>query len=326
MTEFQLSLSRRLVEEKKVAETTAAAYLKTLHLLNDKKPFKNLSFLKNTETILGKMKDYAESTQRALLAAVVSVLSLFAEKPAYKKVYAFYADKMADGTQQRKENPPDTSKKSKKQEDNWMTWEEVNTKRNEMLQEVKTYGKKVDEQQFNHLLSTLVLSLYTLTQPRRNQDYLDMMVVKGKKEPESTETNYLLVDKTPKQFIFNKFKTAKKYGKQVIDIPEELKEMIALYLRHHPLKKDPVFPFLVSFDGTPLTAVNAITRILNRIFGKKVGSSMLRHIYLSSKYDIEEMTEDARAMGHSVEEQKKYLKGSGEVVQSVEVPTLSTTD
>jgi hypothetical protein len=50
---------------------------------------------------------------------------------------------------------------------------------------------------------------------------------------------------------------------------------------------------------------------------------MLRHIFLSSKYDINEMETDAKAMGHSVEEQKKYLRGSGEEdnVQSVNVPT-----
>ncbi len=35
---------------------------------------------------------------------------------------------------------------------------------------------------------------------------------------------------------------------------------------------------------------------------------MLRHIYLSSKYDIAEMKADAEAMGHTINEQKKYLK------------------
>jgi hypothetical protein len=67
--------------------------------------------------------------------------------------------------------------------------------------------------------------------------------------------------------------------------------------------------------------VNAITRILNRIFGRKVAASMLRHIYLSDKYDIKEMKADADAMGHSLEEQKKYMKG-GESAQSVSLPAI----
>jgi hypothetical protein len=44
------------------------------------------------------------------------------------------------------------------------------------------------------------------------------------------------------------------------------------------------------------------------VFGKQIGSSMLRHIYLSSKYDIDEMKKDADAMGHSLGVQKEYMK------------------
>jgi hypothetical protein len=44
------------------------------------------------------------------------------------------------------------------------------------------------------------------------------------------------------------------------------------------------------------------------VFGKNVGSSMLRHIYLSDKYNIKEMKEDAEKMGHTVEQQRDYMK------------------
>jgi hypothetical protein len=59
-----------------------------------------------------------------------------------------------------------------------------------------------------------------------------------------------------------------------------------------------------------MVAVNAITRVLNRVFGKKIGSSMLRHIYLSDKYkdQNEEMKKDAEAMGHSLDLQRAYIK------------------
>jgi hypothetical protein len=68
--------------------------------------------------------------------------------------------------------------------------------------------------------------------------------------------------------------------------------------------------FLVSQSGEPLTAVNAITRLLNKVFGKKIGSSMLRHIYISDKYKdvMEEQQKDAANMGHSVELQREYFK------------------
>jgi hypothetical protein len=55
-------------------------------------------------------------------------------------------------------------------------------------------------------------------------------------------------------------------------------------------------PFLVKFDGTPLDASNQITRILNKIFDKRVSVSMLRNIYLTDKYSgvMKEMKEDVK--------------------------------
>jgi hypothetical protein len=134
-----------------------------------------------------------------------------------------------------------------------------------------------------------------------------------------TSKNYL--DLLGSQFIFNKYKTAKKYGTQTVDFQnaDMLKDVLTMYLKHHPLHKGKVtknteFRFLAYQDGSPLSAVNSITRILNKSFGKKVGSSMLRHIYLSSKYaDIkDEQQRDADAMGHSVAEQQGvYVKTEG---------------
>jgi integrase len=128
------------------------------------------------------------------------------------------------------------------------------------------------------------------------------------------DTNYMDVDK--KQFIFNAYKTARKEGQLREEIPSELQAIISIYLKLHPLLKGKKIvkgtnvPFLVYYDGKPLSQVNAITRILNKIFGKKVGSSMLRHIYLSSKYGnvLQDMKEDATAMSHSVDTQKDYIK------------------
>jgi len=87
-------------------------------------------------------------------------------------------------------------------------------------------------------------------------------------------------------------------------------------LKHHPLlkgKKSDI-PFLVDSNGTHYTATNAITRILNKLFGKKVGSSMLRKIYLTSKYGdkldlLKEMKHISSQMGHSpATQQGVYIK------------------
>lgn len=322
VSEFMLNLAKELIEHKKVAESTANVYVKSLYMLNGKVPFKTLTFLKDTGEIEKKIVGYSDNTQKALYTTMASVLSLYKDKATYKKIYTYYYDKMMDKAKDMK--TIDTSEKTEKEKDNWIEWKTVCEKSAQLATECSKFitSKNITPEQYNTLLSWVILSLYTETQPRRNQDYLDMYVVKKWNDTMGTDKNYL--DLATKQFIFNKFKTQKTYGQQKIAIPESLMSVITMYLKHHPLvkgnkTKTTEFKFLVFQDGSPLTAVNAITRILNRVFGKNVGSSMLRHSFLSSKYDIDEMETDAKAMGHSVEEQRKYMKGSGEeVIQSVE--------
>jgi hypothetical protein len=314
-TEFMLQLGKQMMDQRKVAESTANAYIKSLYTLNGKKPFKNLSFLKNTEAIDKIISEYAENTQRALYATISSVLGLYKDKPTFKKVYNHYYDKVKVKKAESREIEA-KNEKTDKQKENWISWEDIEKRKSELFEDVgKFLGKKsIDSTQYERLLQFVVLALYTEVQPRRNQDYLDMYIVKKWNDKMPTDKNYL--DVAGKKFIYNKYKTAKKWGTQTQEIPESLWKVIDIFLKYHPIwkgvakrKNDPI-KFLVGADGSPLTAVNAITRLLNRIFGKKVGSSMLRHIYLSEKYGdtLNEMKKDSLAMGHSLEVQRSYVK------------------
>jgi len=332
-TEFMLNLNKQLISEKGVADTTAAAYIRSLYYLNGKKPFKTLTFIKDTEGIQKVIDGYAENTKKALLATIVSVLSLFKDKPTYKKVYQHYYEKMSEKVAEMKQTDTDASQKTEKEAENWIEWSEVKEKKDQLRKEVLEFAgnKSITPEQANQLLHYVVLSLYADIQPRRNQDYLDMsVVVPSKKMPVdkmATDKNYLVVEgKVPTEFVFNKYKTAKTYGVQREAIPNTaeapLQDALQMYLKHHPLAKGnkskaTEYKFLVLPDGTPLTAGNSITRILNKVFNKKIGSSMLRHIYLSSKYDIKDMIDTATGMGHSLTEQKKYLREGGSTLGGV---------
>jgi hypothetical protein len=67
----------------------------------------------------------------------------------------------------------------------------------------------------------------------------------------------------------------------------------------------------VDFKGIPYTNNNDMTRLLYKIFNKKIGCNMLRHIYLTDKYKdvLDEMKQDTNEMGTSVEMMKdQYIK------------------
>jgi hypothetical protein len=61
----------------------------------------------------------------------------------------------------------------------------------------------------------------------------------------------------------------------------------------------------------PYKNTNSITLLLNRIFKKNIGASMLRKMYLTSKYgdNAEQLKKDASAMGTSTGViQTNYIK------------------
>jgi hypothetical protein len=93
--EFMLNLQSKLKEEKKVAESTANAYVRVLYTLNEKKPYKNLTFLKDVPAITARMEKYADSTKDSVLGAISSVLSLFSGKPSMAKLYKEYHEMYA---------------------------------------------------------------------------------------------------------------------------------------------------------------------------------------------------------------------------------------
>lgn len=310
-TKFKQELVKGLTT-KGLAQSSIKLYLRNLEKLNGNEPLKNLNFLKDPPAVLEKLVKYKDNTKRGYLISICSVLSLDKGTKPKQKLYDQYFQMMMDKNKELKGEEKENVK-SETQEKNWMDWKEVEEKYNELEKKVNAFKdqKEINEHQYNTLLQYVVLSLYTLLSPRRNE-YQYMSVVNT--VPANGTDNYLDVAK--KQMVFNRFKTSKKEGSITIDVPEQLQQVISKYLKFHPLIKGKITkklqptPFLVYHDGSPLDKVNSITRILNKIFGKKVGSSMLRHSFLSSKYgDVqEEMKKDSEAMSHSLSQQKDYIK------------------
>jgi len=312
---FMMTLHKELKDKRNIADVTASQYIRTLYSLNSERPFNNLAWLKNTESVEMRLSEYAESTQKTMLSTIVSTLSLMSDKSSYKKIFAYWYNRMMDKSTEARNT--DTSVKTPKQEKNWLSWDVILAHEKRLAEEADRIVKQkvLSTSDWNTLLSYMILSLYTKFSPRRNQDYQFMKVVKSEKQATNLDFNYYITDKY--EFVFNKYKTAKAHGEQKFEVPTDLVNVINLYLKKHPgVSKSPYF-FLVQADDTPLPSVNSVTRILNRIFGKNVGTTMLRHIYLSAKYDVSEMNEDAEKMGHTSGMQREYLKA-----ESVEIPTF----
>jgi hypothetical protein len=313
-TNFKNELNGRL-KQKGLSDSSIKLYLRNLEKLNDDLPLKNFKFLENLDNIMAKLKDYKPNTMRGYLISITATLSCYKEdNKKFKKLYESYFNKMMEKAKEIKEKP--TEEMTDTQKDNWLNWDKVKEKFDELKSKVDSFinNKEINEHQFNTLLSYVVLALYFYNAPRRNKDYQMMNIVKNYSDVLPSNENYLSYDDN--EFIFNVFKTAKKEGQIKIKFNDDMKKILDQYFKFHPLikgkklAKTSNIPFLVYFDGKELDKVNSITRILNKIFDKKIGSSMLRHIFLSDKYGdtLKEQQKDAKAMGHSVETQKEYIK------------------
>jgi hypothetical protein len=191
--------------------------------------------------------------------------------------------------------------KSESQQKNWIEQNQVISVYEDLKEKAMPLlvKKKVDDQEWVIILDFVILSLYVLQPVRRNKDYQLMLYVNDKNIIENIEFNYYLPKL--KKFEFNQYKTSGTYNTQEVDVNPELVDILAKYAKIHPLKKQKNFYLLVNYKGEPLLAVNAITRILNRIFGRPIGVSLLRSISLTDKYKkvMEDLDKTTAEMGTS---------------------------
>lgn len=304
-TPFETNLLKKF-HDKGLSDTSVMLYMKNLRRLNAGQPLSDFKFLDRPKVIEDFLNQYAETTKRNFIIAIVSALNLAGTTAKHKKLYGEYYKMMMEKNKEIKENGGKTK-------EGMPSWDAVLEKYNALKTKVMETTDFSKDTAFNDLLKLLVTSLYVLQPPRRNGDYLEMRIVPTYSEDLPTTVNYL--DTKKGEFIFNKYKTSKKYGEFRKAIEPELRAIVSLYLKHHPnlwegrkQKKEPV-PFLVYRDGEPLHQLNSITRLINSVLGKGVGSSALRHIYITEKYGKveEEQAKDAEAMAHSVGQQKDYI-------------------
>ena len=288
-----------------ISESSRKLYTFNLLKLNDGKPIKDLKFLGN-ESVLEKIKELKPNTRRTYLIAIVSSLKGRTE-PKYKKLYTKYYEMMDALNKELKDN----SSKSETAKENWIEQSEVEGTLDNLksiIPEIKD-KKKITDEEFARLTKLVVLGLYTLQQPRRNKDYTDCLIVK--KVPDDKAFNYLDVAKW--EWVFNNYKTEKTYKQKILPVPDTLKELLQVYIKFHPQAKEikkkvieekiPLFP--------NITTSPEMTRMLNKIFGKKIGVSMLRAINLTDKYGdtLKNLKRDVAEMGTSVDTSiNNYIK------------------
>ena len=181
--------------------------------------------------------------------------------------------------------------------ENLLTWEEIE-KAYEDAFALYRQGKFTLE-------NLVILGLYSLNDPVR-LDYAGMKFISV--SPNSPEfvnditQNYCWLGGADTCFVFNHYKTAKKFGtNKKISIPFELWKLLKLY-------RDQGVEYV--FDGNPNSLGKRLNSILTKLTGKNCTLNLIRHARITKFYEknptIAEKDALAQRMLHGYTEGERY--------------------
>ena len=237
----------------------------------------------DTEKILSFLKDLPANKRKTILSALVVITN-------DKK----YRDVMLGDIQTYTHNV-EKQEKTPEQEKSWVDFSDIKTVWEELKSNADLLYKKKDlksgdlQQIQNFIIISLLGGIFI--PPRRSLDYVCFKV----KDVKQDEDNYL--DKST--LVFNKYKTAKCYGQQKVAVPIQLKNILNKWIKSSGNEY-----LLFDTNGSPLTSVKLNQRMVKIFDGKKAGVNIMRHSYLSEKFQDsiklnKEMDDVSKQMGTS---------------------------
>jgi hypothetical protein len=232
----------------------------------------SLEWLKDSDAVISFIEglDYSINYKKTFYISIVSLLKLD------KIPYDAYKVKM-DSYNAKQQEIYMNQMLSTNEADKYLDWKSI---------------LKVQQAMEKGTLDHLLVSLYTLQAPMR-LDYCGMKVVTT--HPEAKDGNYLVMNDKP-YFIFTQYKTARRYGVVIKEVPKALVVVLKRYLKAHPTE--------VLFSMSEGAFSKLIGDVFMKHTTKRVTCQILRHSYVSyvkrNDRTIKEQIKLSKDMLHSV--------------------------
>jgi hypothetical protein len=295
--ETKQEIKKELLEKRTLTEGTLKTYTSLLNSLFNKLHGENndFSILKNDKKTLPIIN---EMTSKQSKKTLLSALYVLTGNPKYSELMKDVAAQVSE------DYSKGLIKDSRKENQLELTQDKLREKYN--LYFKLLLNNPSLENYINYFIVAVTSGQINIP-PRRNLDYTEMMIRNLPKD--KSEINY--IDKG--NFVFNRFKTAKFVSPEdrQLKIPNELFKMIKKYM------KDFNYDYLlVRDDGSKFTS-SALTKRLNKIYGKHIGVSALRSINLQQDKEtidaLKVLEEKTKQMATSVDAAKNfYIKKSSD--------------
>lgn len=289
--DFKEDIKKLIEKTRSIRESSLNAYVanlsKLLKMADEDINMTNLNkLLSKPKEVIDLLDGRKHSTIRNYLASIVVITSAQDKDKLteeYRKLMEEYAKEY---TNHIKEN-----NKSEKQNENWVSLAELEKVLKSYKREIteKKILKKTElsKKELDLLQKYVVGNLYIgdESNPPLRNDYIMEIIsetdYKRLDEAEKKKQNYLVVKNSAnKYFSIGEYKTSGKYGVKTFPIGKNLNRVLNMWLKFNKSKY-----LLLNSKNSPMTA-NGLTKYIQKVFeptGKKIGASMLRHIYITEK-------------------------------------------
>lgn len=292
---------------KSLSNETTKTYNKVINkLMKDMNIKNNYYFISNFDDVIKYIKEKYQNigSQITIISSIMYILNN--DDTINKKIINEYIQKYRELLNENRliiQNNKKDNKKNDKEKENWISLTELhfifrqnyNKFKNILLNKVDYI---LNEELFNQIQNTVLLSLYIMMEPRRSE-YIKLKF----KNFDVDKDNY--IDIINKKMGLNQYKTDKSYNKFEIDLNKKLYEILDNFIKfriHNNLDKS---DYLFTTFNNKIIDNSQLAKRLNKIIGKNVSVSMIRKIYLSDTYlknfdDIKKINETSKNMGNSI--------------------------
>jgi hypothetical protein len=279
-------------------------YIDNLRKLNGD-VYTNLNFLKKTKPIMEKINTYSnENTKLLYLSSVISILKNIKKSGVSKRTLNIY-DKIYTEAYS-KNNSKETiipTDKEKEAHINWIDIIDLYMRQYKKVIVLIKNKKVLKQPDYEELLLLLCVGLYTMMPPRRSQDYTEMLFTRKELTNDDINSNTNILSVKDWEMSIGKYKTKQHLGIYNSIIPIKLRKIITIYLKYRP---DDGSNYFLIYNNKPFVQ-NTMTNLLAKM---GLGINILRHSFITHNFkdDTDKSKLLANQMGHSTQEQKKYIK------------------
>jgi hypothetical protein len=276
--------------------------------LGESECFDSLDFLQSPPAVVACLETFTLRSRKTYISSAIVACDAFDRDVlvrTYRDIHTYMRDAVDD--------EDNSHVKTAKQADRMVPFDDLIKAREAMRLRVESFGDSCTPKQYQDVQAYMLLCITTMGDAvLRNQELCKMVIRNVWERDPPQDKNYFLIQYGIMEMYV--YKTFQRYGRSVIALRDDLRDIIVHCLDLRPQRYAMVedAPFLINENGKPLTLGGGIQRLYERA-GLHVSPTIVRNIIATERTGkdveaIEQAAANARNFAHSLTTHLKYCR------------------